>query len=94
MEQKPHRGPDREDRHDGLAYALWLPDRMGAVDTRGEASRPVPEPPWPGIVVLHGAGSRKENHADFRRLAAANGWAGTATARVRWAPGLSRMWSR
>jgi pimeloyl-ACP methyl ester carboxylesterase len=27
------------------------------------------------VVVVHGAGSRKENHADFARLAAANGWA-------------------
>jgi hypothetical protein len=26
-------------------------------------------------VVVHGAGSRKENHADFARLATANGWA-------------------
>jgi pimeloyl-ACP methyl ester carboxylesterase len=45
----------------GLAYALWLP-----VDS---------EPPWPGLVVVHGADSRKENHADFARLAAASGWA-------------------
>ena len=29
----------------------------------------------PGVVVVHGAGSRKENHADFARLATANGWA-------------------
>ena len=41
-------------------------------------TRPVPPPPWPGIVILHGAGSRKENHADFARLAAANGWAALA----------------
>ncbi len=27
------------------------------------------------MVVVHGAGSRKENHADFARLATANGWA-------------------
>lgn len=26
------------------------------------------------MVVVHGAGSRKENHADFARLATANGW--------------------
>ena len=50
----------REGHHNGLAYALWLPD-----DT----------PPFPGVVVVHGAGSRKENHADFARLATANGWA-------------------
>ncbi len=54
------RRPDREDSHNGLAYALWLPDDA---------------PPWPAVVVVHGAGSRKENHADFARLAAASGWA-------------------
>jgi fermentation-respiration switch protein FrsA (DUF1100 family) len=27
------------------------------------------------VVVVHGAGSRKENHADFARLATASGWA-------------------
>jgi fermentation-respiration switch protein FrsA (DUF1100 family) len=27
------------------------------------------------MVILHGAGSAKENHADFGRLCAANGWA-------------------
>lgn len=63
MEHPPPRRPDREDRHDGLAYALWLPDSA---------------PPWPGVVICHGAGSRKENHADFARLARANGWAALA----------------
>ncbi len=29
----------------------------------------------PGVVVLHGAGSRKENHADFARIASGAGWA-------------------
>ena len=43
------------DFHDGLAYRTWMPET---------------DPPWPGIVVLHGAGSCKENHADFARLAA------------------------
>jgi fermentation-respiration switch protein FrsA (DUF1100 family) len=60
MERSSPRRPDREDRHDGLAYALWLPEES---------------PPWPGIIVVHGAGSRKENHADFARLASASGWA-------------------
>jgi pimeloyl-ACP methyl ester carboxylesterase len=46
---------------DGLAYQLWLPF---------EQDREVP-----GIVILHGAGSRKENHADFARLAASSGFA-------------------
>ena len=54
--------PDREGTHRGLAYALWLPDDD-------------PDQPHPGVVVIHGAGSRKENHADFARLATANGWA-------------------
>jgi uncharacterized protein len=49
--------------HDGLAYELWLP--RTAV-------------PWPGVVILHGAGSRKENHSDFARIAAARGWAALA----------------
>ncbi len=47
--------------HDGRPYELWLP-----ADGDG---------PWPGIVVLHGAGSRKENHADFGRAASGYGWA-------------------
>jgi pimeloyl-ACP methyl ester carboxylesterase len=34
--------------------------------------------PWAGLVILHGAGSRKENHADMARAAAA---AGLATVR-------------
>ena len=38
--------------HDGLAYALFLPD----------------EEPDAGVVILHGAGSAKESHFDFARL--------------------------
>jgi fermentation-respiration switch protein FrsA (DUF1100 family) len=49
--------------HEGRPYWLWLP--------RGE-------PPWPGMVIIHGAGSRKENHADFGRHCAAAGWAALA----------------
>ncbi len=47
--------PTEIGRHGGLAYSLWLPrsDRQG----RG------------GVVVLHGAGSAKENHHDFARAA-------------------------
>ena len=60
MERSAPRGPDREAREDGLAYALWLPDDP---------------PPWPAVVIVHGAGSRQENHADFARLATAAGWA-------------------
>jgi len=40
-----------------LAHALDRPD--------GE--------PWAGLVILHGAGSRKENHADMARAATAAG---------------------
>jgi uncharacterized protein len=47
---------------DGLAYTLWLP--------------PAPQPPArAGIVVVHGAGSRKESHHDFARAAVALGLA-------------------
>ena len=48
---------------DGRPYMLWLPETA---------------PPWPAIVILHGAGSRKENHADFGRLCAGSGWAALA----------------
>jgi uncharacterized protein len=54
---------DRHGTSEGLAYELWLPES---------------EPPWPAVVVLHGAGSCKENHADFSRLASASGWAALA----------------
>ena len=54
------RSMPREGTHNGLAYALQLPAEG---------------PSFPGVVVVHGAGSRKENHADFARLAIANGWA-------------------
>jgi pimeloyl-ACP methyl ester carboxylesterase len=42
---------------DGLSYALFVPGGEPAV----------------GVVALHGAGSAKENHFDFGRLARANG---------------------
>jgi alpha-beta hydrolase superfamily lysophospholipase len=40
--------------HQGLSYSLWLPKH---------------EKPTGGVVVLHGAGSCKENHHDFARAA-------------------------
>lgn len=54
-----HEVPERPElgEHDGLAYALFEP--------AGEASA--------GVVTIHGAGSVKENHFDFARLARANG---------------------
>lgn len=52
--------PDERGIHEDRPFWLWLPRS---------------EPPWPGMVILHGAGSAKENHADFGRLCAAHGWA-------------------
>jgi alpha-beta hydrolase superfamily lysophospholipase len=51
--------PDETGRLAGIAWCLWRPPGQG---------------PWPGVMVMHGAGSRKENHADFARLAAGNGF--------------------
>jgi alpha-beta hydrolase superfamily lysophospholipase len=51
--------PAQIGRRDGLAYGLWLPE--GA--------------PRGGVVILHGAGSGKENHHDFARVALAAGFA-------------------
>ena len=48
--------------HDGLAYALFLPE--------GE--------PDVGVVILHGAGSAKESHFDFARGCRADGIAALA----------------
>jgi pimeloyl-ACP methyl ester carboxylesterase len=60
MELPAPKGPQRSGSADSLAYDLWLP---------------LDPPPWPGVVVIHGAGSRRQNHADFARLARASGWA-------------------
>lgn len=49
--------------HEGRPYWLWLPDS---------------DPPWPAMVILHGAGSRKENHGDFGRACRGAGWAAIA----------------
>jgi uncharacterized protein len=51
--------PDESGRADGLAFQLWLPFERRAA---------------PAVVVLHGAGSSKESHADFARLAAGHGF--------------------
>jgi alpha-beta hydrolase superfamily lysophospholipase len=48
--------------HDGLAYALFVPD----------------EAPTAGVVICHGAGSAKESHFDFARAAQAIGMAALA----------------
>src|SRR5919109_2227159 len=55
--------PSGTGTHAGRPYMLWLPQSS---------------PPWPGMVILHGAGSRKENHGDFGRACAASGWAALA----------------
>jgi fermentation-respiration switch protein FrsA (DUF1100 family) len=60
MEYSPPRQPDQSGRLDGIAWCLWLPPGEG---------------PWPAVIVLHGAGSRKENHADYARAAVAHGLA-------------------
>jgi alpha-beta hydrolase superfamily lysophospholipase len=54
--------PDELGMRDGLAYALFLPE----------------EAPLGGVVILHGAGSCKENHFDFARAARAAGMAAVA----------------
>jgi alpha-beta hydrolase superfamily lysophospholipase len=56
--------PAEIDELDGLAYSLWLPETNRSV--RG------------GVVILHGAGSCKENHHDFARALLAVGLASIA----------------
>ena len=48
--------------HNGLAYALFEPE----------------EEPTGGVVLLHGAGSRKESHFDFGRLCRSYGMSAVA----------------
>jgi uncharacterized protein len=62
MDYSPPQPPSEAGVLDGIAYRLWLP--------------PTGEPtPAPAVIVFHGAGSRKENHADFARAALAHGFA-------------------
>jgi uncharacterized protein len=56
-------GPSEAGVREGRPYMLWLPKSP---------------PPWPGMVIVHGAGSRKENHGDFGRACAASDWAAIA----------------
>jgi alpha-beta hydrolase superfamily lysophospholipase len=60
MEYAPPQQPDEQGRLDGIAYQLWLPFGEGSA---------------PAVVVLHGAGSQKENHVDYARAAVAHGFA-------------------
>jgi dipeptidyl aminopeptidase/acylaminoacyl peptidase len=56
VEYSPPLPPSDSGRFNGIAWCLWLPPGAG---------------PWPAVLVLHGAGSRKENHADYARAAVA-----------------------
>jgi uncharacterized protein len=56
--------PDEMALHEGLAYSLWLP--------------PGDSTPRGGVVILHGAGSCKENHHDFARSCLAAGFGALA----------------
>jgi uncharacterized protein len=60
MEYAVPRPPDDAGRFDGIAYQLFLP---------------IAGDPAPAVVILHGAGSRKENHVDFARRAVGHGFA-------------------
>jgi alpha-beta hydrolase superfamily lysophospholipase len=60
MDYSPPQPPSETGRFNGIAYNLWLPPE-------GE--------PAPAVIVFHGAGSQKENHADFARVALAHGFA-------------------
>ena len=53
--------PAATGHHRGLAYTLWMPDSRTA--------------PTGGVAVLHGAGSCKESHHDFARVAIGAGLA-------------------
>ena len=54
--------PAETGERNGLSYALFLPADAPAV----------------GVVVIHGAGSQKENHFDFARACRAAGLAAVA----------------
>lgn len=60
MEYSPPQPPSESGRLNGIAWCLWLPPGEGQ---------------FPAVIVLHGAGSRKENHADYARAAVAQGLA-------------------
>lgn len=59
----PPVAPSAKGEVEGRPFLAWLPRS---------------EPPWPGMLIVHGAGSSKENHADFGRRCAASGWAALA----------------
>jgi uncharacterized protein len=59
MDYSPPQPPSESGTLDGIAYHLWLPPDAG---------------PAPAVIVFHGAGSQKENHADYARAAVAHGF--------------------
>jgi alpha-beta hydrolase superfamily lysophospholipase len=59
MDYSPPQPPAESGRVDGIAYHLWVPPG---------------DEPAPAVIVFHGAGSQKENHADFARAALAHGF--------------------
>jgi uncharacterized protein len=59
MEYAHPQPPSESGRFEGIAYDVWLPFD-GA--------------PAPAVAVLHGAGSRGSNHADYARAAIDNGF--------------------
>src|SRR5690242_6697530 len=59
MDYSPPQPPAETGDVDGIAYHLWVPPG---------------EEPAPAVIVFHGAGSQKENHADFARAALAHGF--------------------
>ncbi len=56
--------PAELDRHDGIAYSIWLPREQ--------------TPILGGVVILHGAGSCKESHYDYARALLPVGFASIA----------------
>lgn len=66
MRLRADQPPSERGIHAGRPWWLWEPLA---------AAHP---PPWPAIVILHGAGSAKESHADFGRVCAGHGWVALA----------------
>jgi uncharacterized protein len=60
MDYSPPQPPSESGTLEGIAYHLWLPPGVE---------------PAPAVIVFHGAGSQKENHADYARAAVAHGFA-------------------
>ena len=59
MRLRTPNAPTERGIHGDRPYWLWEPEAPG---------------PTPGMVIVHGAGSSKESHADFGRACAARGW--------------------